>query len=539
MIRSFDEPTPGDGVELAPCDSLLPKAVRVRMRAGPEGLTWQFEPGLLKRTDWLTLDLITCDEDAFRLRLRLHARDGKRAFSLGFALLPNAQARLRLPMAALGLDRWMLPREGALLKPLCGGEAVEPGEVAAASLCVERSNGGVVEFHMTASMVVAGEPPVLTQPRLIKSPLVDCMGQSLTRSWAGRTRDVDELRARLRGQLAQADSWQQPESFGVWGGWKHKTFESTGFFRTQHDGRRWWLVDPSGAAFWSTGPDCCVPRVECYTKGLEHAVDGLDRLANNPAHDRRRSGVVNPLSGNFHLIFGDDWKPTWDRIVAGELKRLGFNTIGNWSDWRFASAHRIPYVRALKPDWGGFTRIFRDMPDVFDPAFAEVADQFARQLVETCDDPAMIGYFLMNEPTWGFAEQSLARGMLLSKRPSFSRRALIDWLKARYVTNAQLAEAWQSPGLTFDDALAQAIERPLGGASTSDLEAFSTQLVQRLFRTLSNACRRVDRNHLNLGARYHTAPPVWALAGMNMFDVFGMNGYAAVSYTHLTLPTKA
>ena len=30
------------------------------------------------------------------------------------------------------------------------------------------------------------------------------------------------------------------------GGWKAKRFDATGFFRTQYDGRRWWLVTPEG-----------------------------------------------------------------------------------------------------------------------------------------------------------------------------------------------------------------------------------------------------------------------------------------------------
>ena len=37
------------------------------------------------------------------------------------------------------------------------------------------------------------------------------------------------------------------------GGWKGKQFEATGFFRTEHDGQRWWLVTPEGNAFLSSG----------------------------------------------------------------------------------------------------------------------------------------------------------------------------------------------------------------------------------------------------------------------------------------------
>jgi len=51
-------------------------------------------------------------------------------------------------------------------------------------------------------------------------------------------------------------------------------------------------------------------------------------------------------------------------------------------------------------------------------------------------------------------------------------------------------------------------------------------MVGKLFGALSAACKRVDPNHLNLGARYHTLPPPWALPGMRGFDVFSINCYS-------------
>ena len=50
-------------------------------------------------------------------------------------------------------------------------------------------------------------------------------------------------------------------------------------------------------------------------------------------------------------------------------------------------------------------------------------------------------------------------------------------------------------------------------------------MVEKLYKTMCDACRKVDPNHLNLGARYYTVPPEWAVAGMRHFDVFSINGY--------------
>jgi hypothetical protein len=58
-----------------------------------------------------------------------------------------------------------------------------------------------------------------------------------------------------------------------------------------------------------------------------------------------------------------------------------------------------------------------------------------------------------------------------------------------------------------------------------DLAAFSELMCEEFFKVLTDECKKVDANHMNLGARYHTVPPSWALKGMRHFDVFSMNCY--------------
>ncbi|CAN5793841.1 hypothetical protein BH24ACI4_BH24ACI4_21650 [soil metagenome] len=48
-------------------------------------------------------------------------------------------------------------------------------------------------------------------------------------------------------------------------------------------------------------------------------------------------------------------------------------------------------------------------------------------------------------------------------------------------------------------------------------------MVEKFFGALGASCRRVDPNRLNLGIRYHTIPPEWAVSGMRSFEVFSMN----------------
>ncbi len=130
----------------------------------------------------------------------------------------------------------------------------------------------------------------------------------------------------------------------------------------------------------------------------------------------------------------------------------------------------------------------------------------------------------MNEPTWGFSSECPAAGMLFTHERSHTRDRLAAHLQQRYGTDTALAAAWKMH-VSFQAVRAGIFHAALTAPATADLEAFSTVMADRLFATLSRACRQVDPNHLDLGIRYASSPPAWALAGMTSFDVFSINCY--------------
>lgn len=206
------------------------------------------------------------------------------------------------------------------------------------------------------------------------------------------------------------------------------------------------------------------------------------------------------------------------------MKRLGFNTVGNWSDWQFARAARFPYVRPLSFQAQRVANIYRDFPDVYHPDMAQDVAAYARQLSDTADDPALIGYFLMNEPKWGFSSELPAVGMLYNTDSCHTRSVLHTFLKQKYATSEALAQAWGIP-VGLDAIKAGRWHQPMPKAALPDLEAFSVQMSKKYFEILSSACKAVDPHHLNLGMRWAGLPPTWATQGMKSFDVFSINCY--------------
>jgi hypothetical protein len=514
--------------------SPLPGGRWFTANAENDGFDYRFVTGMLQGMTYLTADFLLAGDELVVLGLLLQEGEAGPVFTYSFGLLNGCQARLRLPLEAVNQNRWMYPREGALLKPLCYGARVDLARVDRARLIVRRFSGGTegggkpARWCQTDLRATTSEPPLLEVPLLTNGVLLDELGQCAFRDWPGKTRTTEELRARLDAQLAGAPSAQPPAGFSRWGGWLDRQWQASGFFRTQFEEGRWWLVDPDGHPFWSAGLDCVTTVIDSAYTRIEVGLAWLppEEGAYAAAYREGRWGQrsVDYLVANLVRAYGDDWYARWSEIVPALMRDWGFNTVANWSDWHMASRAGLPYTRPLDPNMLRSQAIFRSFPDVFHPDFeADVAD-YAAQLRETRDDPAFLGYFLLNEPDWGFASQTLAEGMLVNTPHCAARSALAAFLQARYGDDAGLASAWG-----IETGLSAVADGPwtaaLTPAAQGDLADFSTEMVARYFGALNAACKAVDPNHLNLGARYYTVPPAWVLKGMHGFDVFSINCY--------------
>ncbi|HOT92603.1 MAG TPA: hypothetical protein PLJ78_11470 [Anaerolineae bacterium] len=497
-------------------------------QATGDGLLYVFPRGALAGARYLTADTLLAGHHLAVFALHLQEGESGPTFVLTYGLITECSARLRVPLEAVNQNRWRYPREGAWLKPLCGGQRVDLRKVDRMRLVVLRKGPQPVRFCLTPITVTVEESPKLETLTLPKGKLLDELGQSTLHEWSAKSRGSEEVTELLHTQLAAAPEHKLPQGFSRWGGWLGKRFAATGFFRTQRDASRWWLVDPDGYAFWSSGLDCVAFGIDTAYEGMEAALTWLPDTSGPYAQAHHTRGEVRAfdyLKANFIRAFGSEAAyEKWGVITLGLLRQLGFNTIANWSDWRLASAAQVPYVRPLDTRALDVPMVYRDFPDVFHPDFERAKAEFAEQLRETRDDPAFIGYFLMNEPNWGFAQETPAAGMLFNTPECSARRALSAFLRGRYGDEERLSHAWET-GVTFAALAEGEWDIPLTKAAQADLADFSTIMVERYFGGLSAACREVDPNHLNLGIRYYTIPPAWAIKGMRCFDVFSMNCY--------------
>ncbi|TVQ28543.1 MAG: hypothetical protein EA382_01760, partial [Spirochaetaceae bacterium] len=529
------------------------------MSADADGGCVAFEgaPGRVAGVDWaagryLVFDALDHEEWTLGVVFRLWSADGSSRgdasapadMHITMGLMPGLPTRLSLPLSALDSQTMFMPRTPGKLKTVIVGERLDPARIVRLEL-------GVMPAHAPQTLSITDLRMVDAEPDypVPDVKLVDEIGQYTGREWPGKTRSVDEMVAYLNAQYAEASApAEQFPGRNRYGGSAAATIDATGFFRTHHDGKRWWLVDPDGAPFFSTGPDCVRPHIECPVDGIESLFRWLPPKEGDYAdawsartpygHAFFDFGIANLIRA-----FGADWRDRWEAITARRLRGWGFNTIANWSDRGITRTAGLPYVWPLVDFPTTKKTIFRDFPDVFDDEFERNATRFAAQLDDFRGDPLLIGYFLRNEPTWAFVRGlNIAEEVLATTDAPASRRALADHLSRRYGGDVAKFNAAWSVGLSSFAELETRIIPHASRASAvahDDLIAFSRIMIRRYVELPSQACRRVDPDHLNLGMRYAYVASDLLLEGSDCFDVFSINCYQMDPTDHIDAVGKA
>ncbi len=469
--------------------------------------------------------------------------------------LPRYKTRLVADLSALDAQRIFLPRTPGRFRGFVDGVAVDPSKITKVAIGLREywsdQKVNIMDCYASDEMP---ETPLSDEPQL------DELGQWMVREWPEKTHSKEELIAHLKKQYEDSRSLSYPEGWSRYGGWKKKQFPATGYFAVHNDGRRWWLADPDGYAFFSTGLDGLFPDISTPVEGVEKFFEWLpekdgefadawtSRLNFRSAFMKEEDVAQNKLHGqesvNFLIVnliraFGPEWWDKWIDMTGSLINSWGFNTLGNGNirglpklpviNGRPGKTMELPYVWQLAGYPDTKDRIYRDFPDVFSKEFQESSDIYSQQLRSRLDDRLLIGYFMRNEPEWGFADNlEIAEELLMNpNRELVSKRVMIDFLKERYDNDINaFNSAWGLSLSGFDGLL-----RPLHYASrlsekaAKDINDFSYILIREYVRVPAQACKKVDPNHLNFGMRYAFILYPNQMAGKDFMDVFSINCY--------------
>ena len=318
----------------------------------------------------------------------------------------------------------------------------------------------------------------------------------------------EEVQVLVKGQwkTARAETVSALENFtpsdnvriSKYGGQLDRKSRATGFFRTEKIDGRWWLVDPEGYLFISAGV-CSVGS------------------KNPKQHDLSKTEL--------------ETEQNWATATHELLRSNAFNTLGCWSEWQlFQGNNKLPYTRRwnfmstfgkklkLTKQGFGHTDYKRGAMPVFHPDFESFCDEYAKQLIETKDDPWLIGHFSDNE---------------LPFRPN-----LLDLFLAlpKHDPGYKAARTW------WDDYRRKTGDPDRKERSQEDQDAFLEYVADLYYSTVGAAIRKHDPNHLFLGSRLHglcIRPPTFR--GSKAVDIVSINYYHHWSPTaeHITRLAKA
>lgn len=482
---------------------------------------------IIRPDQYLSMDITVCGERSAGVCWQFwETESNSYDLSIKMGLLPNLPTRVALPFSALfGKDVFMTRTPGKL-KTVVHGHPVHLDRLQKFAICVDKTPVDLL-LKIENVRILDEEPDY----PLADMKMVDALGQKKGTTWPGKTESVEELVTALRAEAADTDEVPLPDR-SAWGGWTGKKLkEGTGYFSLHHDGRRWWLCDPDGYAFFSMGFDCVGLGDQCNLTGITSLCEDLPPKGeigwSKSQWQGRPTENFNYFVHNAAMAFGDDYFNIWADMIRRRLIRWGCNTIACWSDRRFIEREKLPYVII---GWGyphTSTNIFRDFPDVFSPEFEESSEKWAHFLDGTRDDPYLLGYFMSNEPTWAFVDNiNIAAHALAHEAKLCSKDYIIDGLKEKYGEIAKLNEAWGADFASFDALYTPFEAADIGKTAMEDLMVFSVEMIRRYIKIPAEAARRADPNHLNLGIRYAWLSSKALAAGCEYTDVFSFNCYS-------------
>lgn len=423
---------------------------------------------------------------------------------------------------------------------------------------------------VTFSMPSPGAPQTILLGQLDTAPgdgdlraayagIVDRFGQYTRATWPEKVADDASLKARANAAPAAPKSTNL-DRFG--GRTDLPAMRATGWFHTQKQGDRWWLVSPEGHAFFSLG----VNAVN-FTDGRTY-VQGREFMFADPAAANGRFGGVGDsrsdqgsqrgnamnhgrwwdiYANNVARSLGDgDVRAAWRKRTIDRLKAWRFNTLGNWSDPAFSvgasdeprMAYTVPIL--ISGDFNSVSTGFDywgRMPDPFDPRFAAATQAaVAKATTGVRDDPWLLGYFADNELAWaGQGPQgrwALATGTLAQGPTSPAKQAFLAYLEKTHGDVAAFATAWGVPVTRWDAVAAEGFRAPppdeAHPAIAADYIAFLKLYAAQYFRTVAETLKKADPHHLFLGGRLAVRTPEVEEASATYADVTSINTYTDV-----------
>lgn len=391
----------------------------------------------------------------------------------------------------------------------------------------------------------------------ITDNLVDEFGQLTRNHWKQKINSKRDLQVAKKAEEELLKHPGEIENRSIYGGWLNEDSRvlGTGYFRTEKIDEKWWLVDPLGYLYFSTGMDIIrTDDMNTMITGREHMFTWLPE-SSGPLGDHYgyadyvfagavdKGVVYNFYTANLERKYGDIWLEKWKTTALNRTVTWGFTSFGNWSDpsfWGEGEKNRVPYVADgwITGDHGRLSSgndYWGEMHNPYDPLFRENTRKMANRIAEKVkDDPWCMGIFVDNEMSWGNNNSDKEHyGIILnafkyhvSLNPA--KQMIVEYLKNKYETITDLNNSWDTDFKSWSRI--EETFSPLyyiNDGMRLDLSNLLGMYAREYYRIVQEELKRVLPNHLYLGSRMPdwSKPDEVVKACASFSDVVSFNFY--------------
>jgi len=506
--------------------------------------------------EFITLDARNIDKHDIDLFVRIdnpgaNGRDNCMTERIG--IQPDQRVTMTIPLKRKNTTDIKLFGMNGYPQGLFESGGIDPSNIVAVTLFTASTpTDNTVEVSNLRAFGKYETPKWASMNKEAFFPFIDEFGQFIHKDWPGKTKSVEDMQKRRDEEKAQLESDAGPKEWDKWGGWANgPQLKATGNFRTEKHNGKWWLVDPDGRLFFSTGITCVNMNAgstiladrDSWFKDLPAKDSPLGKFRfkhwkiYSGCYAGKEPEAFNFSEANLMRKYGDDYKNIYPDVVHRRLRSWGLNTIANWSFSGIYLQKKTPYTATFWYSSPNLKDNKMKFPDVFNPEFAKVIDQRVKEwLKDTHDDPWCIGYFVDNEMEWG-GDDALGRNTLLSPAKQAAKQKLMSFLQERYPDIAALNGAWGTTFADWDEFAADTKSKPNTDKAAKDLVDFTGLTADTYFRTIKETIKKYAPNRLYLGCRCVGGSSNIIEAAVKYCDVVSYNRYCA-SVRDITLPDK-
>lgn len=388
--------------------------------------------------------------------------------------------------------------------------------------------GGRVDLLMEEPFAAWPVDPALDRT-LETLPFLDTMGQVRAVTWPGKAASLADAKDGLTRELHAATNSPKPP-VSRYGGWLDGPRQhASGRFRTDKIDGTWWLIDPDGYRFFSVGvclaghsSETSLDSERLASGFFEYVPQGGDPLYRASRRWPGGREMLNFAALNYARLLGDEWDAKDRDGIHQRLRAWGLNSLGSWADQSLQRDRRTPYTLISSPWWRTGDKAKSVFPEPFAPTFTDEVVASLQSHVWAKDDPFCLGVFLGNELDWPDRFTAMVFEL---PADSTTRTWVLNHLKRRYATIADLNTAWQTKHGDWIDVLAHLPDDRIPPAARQDIEPLYLDFATAFFKQCKAAVERVLPGTLYLGCRTHRGPGLLGKAARGHVDVFSMNVY--------------